>query len=148
MSAHEGIPHITCEHLLSLHGKDEKEHIVVDLRDRGEYEAGHIKDSLNIPRRELETNIENLVPEKAKKVIAIVGPTLREELTAIHASLTGLGYKNVEFLAGGFDQWCEIAPLEIEPELLEKTPEEQGFTGHEPGEENLDPHQEEDEPIL
>ena len=148
MSEKQGIPHITCEHLLKLHGSDKKEHVVLDVRDRLEYEAGHIKESLNIPKRELETNIESLLPEKAAKVIVIIGPTHEADIASIHATLEKLGYSNVEFLAGGFDQWCEIAPLEIEPELLEKTPEEMGFTGHEPGEENLDPHQEEDEPIL
>ncbi|HTK03973.1 MAG TPA: rhodanese-like domain-containing protein [Candidatus Eisenbacteria bacterium] len=144
----QGIPHITCEHLLKLHGKEKKEHVVVDLRDRLEYEAGHIKDSLNIPKRELEANIGTLLPNKEQRVIAIIGPTQETDLKAIKDSLETLGYKNVEFLAGGFDQWCELAPLEIEPELLEATPEEAGITGHEPGEENLDPHAEEDEPIL
>lgn len=144
----QGIPHITCEHLLKLHGNEKKEHVVLDLRDRLEYESGHIKDSLNIPRRELETNIGNLLPNKDQRVIAIVGPTQEGDLKAIKDSLASLGYGNVEFLAGGFDQWCEIAPLEIEPDLLEQTPEEAGFTGHEPGEETLDPHTEGDEPIL
>ncbi len=144
----QGVPHITCEHLLKLHGAEKREHVILDLRDRLEFEAGHIKDSLNIPKRELETNIENLLPHKDKRVIVIVGPTGEADIASIHASLDTLGYRNVEFLAGGFDQWCEIAPLEIEPDLLDATPEEQGFTGHEPGEEDLDPHAEEDQPIM
>lgn len=149
MSDHrEGVPHVTCQHLLDLHGKKEKEHIVLDVRDRIEFEAGHIKDSLNIPKKELESNIATLLPNKEQKVIVIVGPTLEGELKAIQASLHELGYKNAEFLAGGFDEWCELAPLEIEPELLAQTPEEAGYTGHEPGEESLDPHVEEDEPVM
>lgn len=146
--SHQGLPHITCEHLLKLHGHEKKEHVVVDLRDQLEFESGHIKESVNVPKKELATNIENIIPDKDKRVIAIVGPTQETDLKAIHETLASLGYKNVEFLAGGFDEWCEIAPLEIEPDLLEATPEEQGFTGHEPGEEPLDPHVEEDEPIL
>jgi len=127
---HHDIPHITCKHLLDLHGKEQKEHVVLDLRDHGEYEAGHIKDSLNIPRRELGTNVHTLVPEKNKRVIAIAGLTDPSELKGIRAELAELGYANVEFLAGGFDEWCEIAPLEIEADLLESTPEEQGAVGH------------------
>ncbi|HTM68652.1 MAG TPA: rhodanese-like domain-containing protein [Candidatus Binatia bacterium] len=146
--SHQGLPHITCEHLLKLHGSDKREHVVLDLRDALEFESGHIKDSLNIPKRELATNIGNLLPDKEKRVIVIVGPTQEPDLAAIGEELKTLGYKNIEFLAGGFDQWCEIAPLEIEPDLLEQTPEEAGITGHEPGEEPLDPHIEEDEPIL
>ena len=70
------IPHITCEHLYELHGQEKKSHVVIDLRDRLEYESGHIKDSLNIPKKELETNIETLIPEKVHKVVVIVGPTV------------------------------------------------------------------------
>ena len=143
------VPHVTCQHLLDLHAKKEsKEHVVIDLRDRLEFEAGHIKDSLNIPAKELQSNIQSLLPNKEQRVIVIVGPTQESDLKKIHEELDTLGYKNAEFLAGGFDEFCELAPLEIEPELTELTPEESGFVGHEPGEENLDPHQEEDEPVL
>ena len=96
------IPHITCEHFLALHGQEERQHVVVDLRDRIEFEAGHIKNSVNVPHKELETNIENLIADKSKKVIVIVGPTQEEEIHTIHDILDELGYKNVEFLAGGF----------------------------------------------
>jgi rhodanese-related sulfurtransferase len=141
------ISHITCEHLLGLR-TGEKEHVVLDVRDRLEYESGHIKDSLNIPRKELATNIANLLPEKGHKVVVVVGPTDEGDITAVHATLTDLGYGDVEFLAGGFDRFCEIAPLEIEPELLEQTPEEAGFTDRDAGEDEIDPHQSQDEPLL
>lgn len=146
---HDQVPHVTCEHLLDIHGKEKKEHVVIDLRDVGEFEAGHIKGSLNIPRRELATNIDNLLPDKDKRVIVIVGPTQEGELKAIHDQLVGLGYDSSEFLAGGFDKWCDIAPLEVEPDLTELTPEEQGFTGeHEPGtDDDLDPKHDENDPL-
>lgn len=126
---HHDIPHITCKHLLTLHGAEKKEHVVLDLREHLEFEAGHIKNSLNIPRKELTTNVHTLIPEKNTRVIAIVGLMDPEELAVIREEMKELGYTNVEFLDGGFDEWCEIAPLEIEPELLEMTPEEEGFTG-------------------
>jgi rhodanese-related sulfurtransferase len=142
------IPHITCEHLLTLHGaKGERSHVIVDLRERNEYEAGHIKDSLNVPRKELETNIANLLPDKAKKVIVIVGPTQEEDIHEVHDILNELGYGDVEFLAGGIDRFCEIAPLEIE-ELGESTPEERG--GGNVGDEDaqIDPEGHDNEPLF
>ncbi len=144
----KNIPHITCKHLLQLHGAPEKEHVVLDVRDRLDYEAGHIKGSLNIPRKELEVNIENLIPDKGKKVIVIIGPTQHREIETIHRSLDDIGYGNVEFLAGGFDEWCEIAPLEIEPDLLEQTPEEAGFTSRDTDEEGENPDHEDNEPLF
>ena len=140
------IPHITCEHFLSLHEAEQKAHVVVDLRDHVEFEAGHIKDSVNVPHKELETNIENLVADKSKKVVVIVGPTQEEEIHIIHDILDELGYKDVEFLAGGIDRFCEIAPLEIEEELFETTPEERG--GGNVGDEDaqIDPESHDNEP--
>jgi rhodanese-related sulfurtransferase len=140
------IPHITCEHLYELHGKEQKEHVVIDLRDRLEYEAGHIKDSLNIPIKELETNVETLVPTKSHKVIVIVGPTQEGDVHEVQDILNELGYDKVEFLNGGFDRWCEIAPLEIEEGMLEMTPEEEGAIGRVGEREDEDPR-ETDEPL-
>ncbi|MEY4723826.1 MAG: molybdopterin synthase sulfurylase MoeB [Candidatus Parcubacteria bacterium] len=120
------IPHVTCEHLYDLHTAEgeEKPHVVIDLRDRLEFEAGHIKDSLNVPRKELETNIETFLPNKDKRVIVIVGPTQEGDVHEVQDILNEMGYAKVEFLNGGFDRWCEIAPLEIEEGILELTPEE------------------------
>ncbi len=79
----------------------------------------------------------------------IVGPTQEDELKTIHESLTTLGYSSSEFLAGGFDQWCELAPLEVEAGLTDLTPEEEGFVGnHEPGnDDDLDPKRDENDPL-
>lgn len=123
------IPHITCEHFLKLQQTPEKEHVVLDIRDNADFDTGHILGSLHIPHKELDVNIHTLIPEKNKKVIVIVGPTQEQDIEKVHAQLVALGYTNVEFLAGGFDKYCDIAPVEIEPELLLGTPEEKGFTG-------------------
>lgn len=139
------VPHITCEHLLQLESKKEKEHIILDIRDQSEYEAGHIKDAHNIPRHELATNIHTVIPEKDKRVVVIVGPTHEPEIERVHETLAELGYTNVEFLAGGFDKWCEIAPVELEADLLDETPEEAGSVGD--GSSQVDPEVNDNEPL-
>lgn len=144
----ERIPHVTCEHLLKLEvqGKKakEKEHIVLDLRDTIEFESGHIEGSVNIPRKELDTNIHAVIPEKESRVIVIVGPTHEEEIEKIHDELTELGYKSVEFLAGGFDKWCEIAAIDLEAD--EAIPEESAAaTGDELT--DIDPESHDNEPL-
>lgn len=144
----KNVPHITCEHLLTLHAMEQRPHVVVDLRDRLEWESGHIKGSLNIPRKEIETNIETLLSDKTKKVVVIVGPTQEDDIHEVHNILDALGYKDVEFLAGGIDRFCELAPLEIEEELLEMTPEERG--GGNVGDEDaqIDPEASDNEPLF
>lgn len=141
------ISRITCEHLATLEKKGAKKHVIVDVRDFVEYEAGHIKDSVSIPRHELETNLHTMVPEKDKKVVVIVGTTQEDEIEKIHHSLKKMGYLDVEFLAGGFDAWCEIAPIELEPDLTEQTPEEQGFVGQKEDEE-ADPTDAQSDPLM
>jgi len=141
----KGPQSITCEHLLKLRD-DEMEHQIVDIRDEADFETGHIAGSLHVPHRELQTNIVNLVSDREKKVVVVVGATQEAEIDSIHGTLAGLGYKNVEFLAGGFDRWCEIAPLEIEPDLNESTPEERGFTGEELS--HIDPEEGDNEPLF
>ncbi|MBI4458338.1 rhodanese-like domain-containing protein [Candidatus Uhrbacteria bacterium] len=140
------IPHVTCEHLVELGKKEQKEHVVVDVRDFIDYEAGHIKDSLNVPARELTTNLETLVPDKGGRVIVVAGSTQEPEIESIHQTLVDLGYKKVEFLAGGFDSWCEIAPIELEADLTDRTPEEKGFTGDDLA--DIDPEKADGEPLL
>lgn len=138
------IKQITCEHLQKLRAGEE-EHVVLDLRDFNEFEAGHIKGSHSLPRKELKSNIVNIVPDKGHKVVVIVGPTESDDIAKIHQELAELGYGQVEFLAEGFDRFCEIAPLEIEPDLVELTPEEEGFTGE--GLTDIDPEGEDNEPL-
>ncbi len=140
----EGIPHITCEHLRNLRATD-KEHVVLDISNHADFETGHIAGSLHVPRRELATNVVNLIPDKERKVVVVFGATQEPEIEDIYAQLYGLGYRNIEFLAGGFDRWCEIAPLEIEADLTELTPEEEGFVGEELS--HIDPEEKEGEPL-
>jgi rhodanese-related sulfurtransferase len=138
------IPHITCEHLQKIKSEDGPDHAVIDLRDTLEYDAGHIEGSHNIPRKELRNNIESVVPHKSHKVIVVVGPTLESEIQFIHDELIEMGYEEVEFLAGGFDKWCEISLPSIDDVIEEPTPEEAGarsdgsddYEGDDPDEEN------------
>jgi len=140
-----GVPHITCEHLQTLSKEGKHEHVILDLRDPLEFESGHIKGSLNVPRRELETNVKNVLPDASKRVIVVVGATQEEDIEAVHQALAGLGYGNVEFLAGGFDAWCEIAAPDVEDVIGDETPEEEGFTGEDLS--NIDPEEHDNEPL-
>ncbi|MFH2063306.1 MAG: rhodanese-like domain-containing protein [bacterium] len=146
----DSIPHITCEHLQKIKSEPEGNmHLVVDLRDPLEYDAGHIEGSKNIPRRELVSNIQSVVPDKTHRVIVVVGPTLESEIQSIHEDLTGLGYSQVEFLSGGFDRWCEISMPSVDDVLDDTGSEEVGSSSVE----DEDPYEgedleEENEPLM
>lgn len=126
MTEENSIPHITCEHLQKIKQEQGPDHTIIDLRDPLEYDAGHIENSHNIPRKELGNNIENVVPHKSHRVVVIVGATHESEIERIYEELREKGYESIEFLSGGFDRWCEISPPEVEEGLSEATPEELG----------------------
>ncbi len=146
----ERIPHVTCEHLLKLElqgeKSKEKEHVVLDLRDTLEYESGHIEGSVNVPRKELVTNIHAVIPDKAARVVVIVGPTHEEDIEKIHDELKEMGYVSLEFLAGGFDKYCEIAAIDAGTGEDEVIPEEVASgTGDELT--DIDPESHDNEPL-
>jgi rhodanese-related sulfurtransferase len=148
MSEHEKVSQITCEHLIKIKEEGGPDHAVIDLRDTLEFDAGHIDGSLNIPRRELKDNIENVVPHKSHRVVVIVGATEQSEIEFIRQELVEMGYEHVEFLAGGFDRWCEIALPSIDEVIDEATPEEAGMTGDGVNDYEGDDPEEENEPLM
>ncbi len=148
MSKSNKIPHITCEHLQEIKEEDGPDHAVIDVRDTTEFDAGHIEGSHNVPRRELTKNIESVVPHKLHRVIVVVGITEEPEIEYIHDELTQLGYESVEFLAGGFDKWCEIAMPTVEDVLGEETPEEAGMRGDGTDDYEGEDLEEKNEPLL
>src|SRR6267142_2174009 len=78
-------------------------HAVLDLRERGAYQRGHIYRSTLLPRRELELRLPALVPSPAVPIVlvdedgalaALAGPTL-----------AAMGYRDVRALEGGLAAW-------------------------------------------
>ena len=118
-----GLPTITCKELRKIQDSA-KPHLVIDVREPADYEAGHVESSMHIPFMELETNIPNIVHDK-KELLVVVGERENQaEETYVH--LTKAGYANAKFLLGGFDEWCKPAVPDID-EVLEdaKDDEEQ-----------------------
>jgi molybdopterin/thiamine biosynthesis adenylyltransferase/rhodanese-related sulfurtransferase len=77
--------------------------VLIDVRERDEYEQGFIPRAHWIPRGFLELKIEDEVPDRDREVIVYCAAGTRSALAA-HA-LQGLGYTRVSSLAGGFRAW-------------------------------------------
>lgn len=120
METQHGLPAVSCRDLRKLQEKGEK-HVIIDVRDAADYEAGHIEGSVHVPLRELEGNIESLVADKGEYVI-VVGEE-RGLAPETHDRLKAKGYSKVEFLLGGFDEWCKPAAPDVE-ELIEDAKDE------------------------
>jgi rhodanese-related sulfurtransferase len=79
--------------------------LVIDLRGKDPYDAGHIGEARNIPFRELESQAESLKKWRDKAVIAYCD-TGRDSSAAAR-TLQKLGFTKVFTLAGGLSSWIK-----------------------------------------
>jgi sulfur-carrier protein adenylyltransferase/sulfurtransferase len=79
--------------------------VVIDVRERNEFEQGAIPGAIHIPRGSLESRIERIVPSRATPVVVQCEVGNRSVFAA--RSLGELGYTDVVSLAGGFTAWKE-----------------------------------------
>jgi rhodanese-related sulfurtransferase len=78
--------------------------VVLDIRNREAYAAGHIVNAISIPITELETHYKKLEPSKKQPIIVLCG-TGQESPRAAEL-LTKNGF-NTFILAGGIRGWKE-----------------------------------------
>ena len=77
--------------------------VLVDVRERDEWEEGHLPGAIHVPRGHLESRIEQAVPDHERDVIVYCAGGSRSAFAA--KTLEELGYANVRSLAGGFTDW-------------------------------------------
>lgn len=92
--------------------------ILVDVRERDEWEEGHIPGAIHVPRGSLESKIEGLVPDRSSPLVVYCAGGSRSAFAA--KSLAELGYEDVVSLTGGFTDWKRNGhPFEI-PRTLDE----------------------------
>jgi adenylyltransferase/sulfurtransferase len=77
--------------------------VIVDVREREEWEQGHVPGALFIPRGYLEMRIEEEVPDKDAQVYLYCAGGVRSAFAA--KTLLEMGYRHVYSVAGGFSAW-------------------------------------------
>ena len=77
--------------------------VIVDVRDKDEWDEGHIPDATHISRGTIELDIEEKVPDQNAMIICHCGGGGRSALAA--ETLQKMGYKNVRSMAGGLRAW-------------------------------------------
>src|SRR2546425_12497216 len=82
------------------------EAIIVDVREKDEWDEEHIPGAIHLSRGTIELDIEEKVPETNTMIICHCGGGGRSALAA--ESLQKMGYKNVRSMAGGFKAWKAI----------------------------------------
>ncbi|HEY7419548.1 MAG TPA: rhodanese-like domain-containing protein, partial [Ktedonobacteraceae bacterium] len=77
--------------------------VLVDVREKHEWDDGHIPGAIHVPRGFLELEIEEAVPEKSKKVVLYCAGGVRSLMAG--NTLQQMGYQDVVSMSGGFGQW-------------------------------------------
>ncbi len=93
-----------------------QEVLVVDVREKHEWNEGHISDALHVPRGFLELQIEEVVPDKSKKVVLYCAGGVRSLMAG--STLQQMGYEDVVSMAGGFEQWKSSGFKFVQPRTL------------------------------
>ncbi len=80
-----------------------QEAVVLDVRDKSEYDQGHIVDAINIPYTNLETRIDELARYKEKPIV--IACKMGQHSGAAGTLLRKNGFANVSRLRGGIAEW-------------------------------------------
>ena len=92
---------------------------IVDVREREEWDEGHLPGAVHVPRGHLESRIESAAPDKSGPVLVYCASGNRSAFAA--KTLEELGDEHVVSLAGGFTDWKRNGnPFEI-PEALDES---------------------------
>ena len=88
------------------------------MREKEEWDEGHLPGATFLPRGFLEVRVEKAVPEKDKPVIVYCAGGTRSAFAA--KTLQDLGYKDVVSMAGGYGEWKNAGLPFVVPEKLNK----------------------------
>jgi len=77
--------------------------VIIDVRDKDEWDEGHIPGAIHMTRGTIELDIEEKVPDPSVMIICHCGGGGRGALAT--ESLKKMGYKNALNMAGGFKAW-------------------------------------------
>src|SRR5690349_17651268 len=77
--------------------------VIVDVREKDEFDESHIPDAVHMSRGMVELEVEDKFPDRNMTIICHCGGGGRSALAA--ESLQKMGYKNVRSMAGGFKAW-------------------------------------------
>lgn len=78
--------------------------VLLDCREPQEWNLGHLPAALHIPRGQIETKVEAMIPREARVVIYCAGGN-RSALAA--DTMQQMGYQDVVSMWGGWQAWVE-----------------------------------------
>ncbi|HZS75659.1 MAG TPA: molybdopterin-synthase adenylyltransferase MoeB [Ktedonobacteraceae bacterium] len=104
---------------LSQQQQPNEEIVLVDVREKHEWNEGHIPGAVHVPRGFLELQIEEAVPDKSKTVVLYCAGGVRSLMAG--KTLKQMGYRNAISMSGGFGQWKNNGLPFVQPRVLSES---------------------------
>lgn len=79
--------------------------ILIDVRERIEWDNGHLPNAIYLGKGIIERDIESVIPDNHTKLVLYCGGGYRSALAA--ATLKDMGYSNVISMDGGYRDWTD-----------------------------------------
>jgi rhodanese-related sulfurtransferase len=83
----------------------DRDHVLIDVREDGEWAAGHATGAVHLGKGVIERDIESAIPDKNKTLVLYCGGGYRSALAA--DALRKMGYNSAISLDGGWRAWNE-----------------------------------------
>ncbi len=96
--------------------KNRNDFVLLDVREKDEWDEGHLPGANLLPRGFLEVKVEKTIAEKDTPIIVYCAGGVRSALAA--GSLQQLGYTDVVSMAGGYGEWKNNGLPFVVPEKL------------------------------
>jgi glyoxylase-like metal-dependent hydrolase (beta-lactamase superfamily II)/rhodanese-related sulfurtransferase len=109
--ASAGVPFMAMEELSRRMTARQNDLVILDVRERDAFEAGHLPGAIFLPRGQLELRVNEMLPDPTMRIVAVCDFGKISTLAA--ATLRSLGYRHAAALDGGVKAWRE-AGLAIE----------------------------------
>ena len=77
--------------------------LFLDVREPDEWDEGHVPGAIHVPRGNLESRVERLLPDRARPIVVYCASGARSAFAA--KTLEELGYEDVASMAGGYTDW-------------------------------------------
>lgn len=101
--AKDQVKQIDCQTAKKMMASNET--VILDVREKNEFDLGHIENARHMPRGEVKSKIESLLADKDKAVPILIYCASGNRSALAGLILQELGYSNTASLIGGYVAW-------------------------------------------
>lgn len=81
--------------------------VYLDVREPNEWNLGHIPGAVHLPRGNLESKVEGILPDRSGRIVVYCARGNRSALAAL--TLKQMGYESVASMSEGIAGWADVS---------------------------------------